>query len=83
MMVRKEDVVSNIIKILNISHEHIDQEVLSQDIKEFGVDSLKIISLIIELEKLYQIDFKPQDLSFDKMRSISSISDCVLSYINK
>lgn len=47
---------------------------------EFGMDSIILIELIIELETVFDIEIKDEDLLLENFENINSIYSTLLSY---
>ena len=50
-------------------------------LKECGMDSFTIVSLIVALEEIFSFEFSDEDLSFDQLRSVSAISNIIAKHI--
>ena len=48
---------------------------------DLGIDSLKIVELIVELEKSYGIFFNEGDLDFDKLVTVRNIYELLNKYV--
>lgn len=52
-------------------------------LETYGIDSFQFISLIVEIEKSFQIEIPETFLSFEKLDTVSSIVKCVERLLNK
>lgn len=76
MITKIEDYVHKIIKDkLEDSCDFSNDDVL----QEIGIDSMKIIGIVMMIEEKYNFEFEPDKLSYKTLRSVSSIS----KYINQ
>ncbi len=48
-----------------------------------GVDSMKMIELVLELENRFDIEFEHEMLSYKTLRTVSSIAEYVYKRINE
>lgn len=75
-------VVTNI--IINMLSERGDliKEINDEeDLSTFNIESMDIISLILELESYYNIEFENEDLIFNKFSTKNNIVEMVRKYL--
>lgn len=53
----------------------------SQNLFDLGLDSLSLISLIIDIEDTYKFEFNESDMILEKFSTISDISKLINSYL--
>lgn len=77
-----QEVEKKIFELIN-TNKLIDEEINSFTLlKQLGFNSLNIIELIVIIEDEFLIEFNDYDLSFDKFKTIRSISQLVIEKIN-
>ncbi|NOU63247.1 hypothetical protein GC096_04210 [Paenibacillus sp. LMG 31461] len=55
----------------------------SDDLQTIGLDSLKTISLIVEIEERFDIMFDDKELLFENFSSLNKITEITLKKLNK
>lgn len=69
-MYRKiEAIVSKYVQLPAISEE----QLLNEELQNYGLDSIKSISLVLDLEEEFSIEFPDELLNFDNLSTISKI----------
>lgn len=71
--------------VLDLILENLDEKVeITYDIplSNVGIDSVKIIQLVIALEEKFDFEFEDEMLSYQTLRNINSISDYVFKCSN-
>lgn len=68
------DIIEIVEKIVN-AEEHTSYIMQDDILAEHGVDSFKIIELIVKLENTFGIEFEAELLTPDVLKSIRSISE--------
>lgn len=53
------------------------------NLKEYGMDSINCINLLVEIEDYYGFEFADEDLVFENFASIAAIADFVFKKIDK
>ncbi len=63
---------------------HISISKISSDdqLKDFGINSIRYMSIIIDLQREFGIEYKLEDISIDNFSSINKIVDTLKKYIN-
>lgn len=75
-----EKIIRNKIReILEI--ENADKMAMAEDLKEYGMDSLNAIELIVALEMEFAIEFNEEDLLVDNLCTIQKLKDVVKKYL--
>ena len=81
-----EEIKEQIYKIL-ADELNIKEKVIFQDdillIEDLGFDSMQLMSLIAELEDVFQIEFKDSDMLFDSFNRIGDLCELVNKLISK
>ena len=57
--------------------ENADKMAKAEDLKEYGMDSLNAIELIVALEMEFAIEFNEEDLLVDNLCTIQKLKDVV------
>ena len=68
----------NIIDIVQkVVASYIDGKLIGYDelLADNGIDSASIIEIVIELEEIFNIEFSPERLNYQTLKSINTISD--------
>lgn len=63
--------------------EHPEELSLEEDLKEYGMDSLNAIELVVALELEFGIEFEEEDLLVDNLCTIQKLIDVVSKYAEK
>lgn len=75
-----ENTIVNLVKeTLEIGYE--EQVMLEDDLCEMGLDSIKTIELVVELEDLYDIQIYDEDLLVSNFSSIQQIIKLLNKYV--
>jgi acyl carrier protein len=61
--------------------ENADKMAMAEDLKEYGMDSLNAIELIVALEMEFAIEFNEEDLLVDNLCTIQKLKDVVKKYL--
>lgn len=72
--------------VLSLILENLDEEIeITYDIplSNVGIDSVKIIQLVIALEEKFDFEFEDEMLSYQTLRNINSISDYVFKRLKE
>lgn len=74
-------------EILNIINSILEDEVLTildidKELKENGLDSIKFVLLIVELENTYQIEIPDEYMLYSKMSTIREVQRIVNELVN-
>ena len=72
--------------VLDLILENLDEKVeITYDIplSNVGIDSVKIIQLVIALEEKFDFEFEDEMLSYQTLRNINSISDYVFKRLKE
>lgn len=66
-----------VLEIINkcIENDAIVQEQLNDNLSEFGVDSIKFIQIIVELEEAFECEIPDSKLLMSKMDTVQKIYD--------
>lgn len=74
-------------KMMNFIAENRDLSInnfsSSHSFKESGIDSFKIIELIVFLESTFQLKFPESEYTADNLKSVDSILNCALKFNSK
>ena len=69
-------------EVIDLAYDIALVEVLEEDdLKEFGIDSITLVSLIVEIEMKYNITFSDNDLNPDNLTTIKNIVDMMENYL--
>ena len=69
-------------KIVQIAEETIGVSLQGiEGLKECGVDSLSLVTLIVSIEEAFNISFADDDLNPDTLRTVSSLVGLTEKYI--
>lgn len=72
--------------VLSLILENLDEEIeITYDIplSNVGIDSVKIIQLVIALEEKFDFEFEDEMLFYQTLRNINSISDYVFKRLKE
>ena len=47
-----------------------------------GLDSIGFVTLVVELENKFDIEFDDEDFELSKMKSVNQITDLIIKYLN-
>lgn len=75
----KERINKIVSKISMLPKEQIEENDI---LKDLGVDSIKMVEIIIALEEDFQINFTETDLNPEKLNTVKDIILLVESYMN-
>ncbi len=67
-------ILVNKLKLVS-KHELINEK--TNLLKDFSIDSVKIVNLLVELEKTFQIDIDSEDISFETLTDIPKMIDFI------
>ena len=73
-----EEIMEQVSAILK-KRTHVEEIHLDSILKEYGVDSYQIMEVIVEAEMYYHIEFAPEVLIDENLKSIRSISSQIAS----
>ena len=69
-------------EVIDLAYDIALVEVLEEDdLKEFGIDSITLVSLIVEIEMKYNITFSEDDLNPDNLTTIKNIVEMMGNYL--
>ena len=69
-------------EVIGLAYDVAEVEVLEDDnLKEYGMDSIALVSLIVEIEMKYNITFSDDDLNHDNLITINNIVDMMEKYL--
>lgn len=57
----------------------VNQIALNSELKNFGINSIGYLKIIIDIEKKFGIEFEKDELFFDNFRSINNIVERIKS----
>lgn len=63
--------------------ENPEQLSAEEDLKEYGMDSLNAIELVVALEMEFGIEFSEEDLLVDNLCTIQKLVDTVNKYLDE
>lgn len=66
--------------VLNIIQDKIDENrYIAHDaiLADKGIDSLKIIEVVVKIEEIFNFEFEDEKLSYETLRTIGSIAEYV------
>ncbi|MFR2755389.1 MAG: acyl carrier protein [Eisenbergiella massiliensis] len=72
-------------QILNVFKMVMKDDNFSTDFDEDitgGLDSIGFVTLVVELENEFDIEFDDEDFELSKMKSVNQITDLVIKYLN-
>lgn len=78
----QEDIVTLLKKQIELPSLS-DQEIENVNLEQYGLDSLKSISLILDIEEHFEIEFPDELLSFEHLATVRTICDTVATIIGK
>ena len=69
-------------EVIGLAYDVAEVEVLEDDnLKEYGMDSIALVSLIVEIEMKYNITFSDDDLNPNNLTTIKNIVDMMEKYL--
>ena len=69
-------------EVIDLAYDVAEVEVSEDDnLKEYGMDSIALVSLIVEIENKYNIEFSESDLNPNKLMTIKNIVDMMEKYL--
>ncbi len=68
-----QSIVSNLVNL----QKPIEEISLDDNLLILGMDSIASLKVVVELENEYDIEFDDEILTYDNLKSISSIVNCV------
>ncbi len=74
------DKISDILKMLSGAQEICSTDSLLEDL---ALDSLNMVTLLLELEDAFQIELKESDLNPYELTTVSDIERMIQTYIDK
>lgn len=78
-----KNIQATIVDIITTRFPNINSVSIDIPLQEQGFDSMSIIQLVIILENYYSFEFAPENLSYETLRTISSISECIYQKIKE
>lgn len=72
--------------VLNIIQDKIDEKryiARNAVLLDEGIDSLKIIEVVVKIEEIFNFEFEDEKLSYETLRSINSIAEYVYQRIEE
>ncbi len=66
-----------------LENDNIENISANDDLKEYGIDSLNAIELVVELEMTFKIEFSEDELLLDNLCSIQKLINIVESHISE
>lgn len=73
-------IVENVLFILDVKNLNIADDVI---LTAYGIDSMKSVNLIIELEEIFNIEFEDDDMLFENFSTIQKIISMVSSRLTE
>lgn len=80
MKVCKEDVYQVISDVLNIDTEFIKHMNEAEDLVVFGMDSVSVVQLVVNLEEKYEIEFQDEDMSIERLNTLNKLFSLLERY---
>lgn len=80
MKVCKEDVYQVISDVLNIDTEFIRHMNEAEDLVVFGMDSVSVVQLVVNLEEKYEIEFQDEDMSIERLNTLNKLFSLLERY---
>lgn len=69
-------------EVIDLAYEVAEIEVLEDDsLKEYGMDSIALVSLIVEIEMKYNIMISDDDLNPNNLITVKNIVDIMEKYL--
>ena len=69
-------------EVIDLAYDVAETQVLEDDnLKEYGMDSIALVSLIVEIEMTYNITFTDDDLNPNNLITIKNIVDIMEKYL--
>ena len=69
-------------EVIDLAYDVAEVEVSEDDnLKEYGMDSIALVSLIVEIEMKYNITFTDDDLNPNNLTTVKNIVDMMEKYL--
>lgn len=80
MKISREEILNCIVNVLKIDKKEIAGLQDDEYLEKIGLDSVQFISLIVQLEEIYGIEFEDEDLIFARINTIKKIQTIMQKY---
>ena len=70
----REEIIEIISKKTNINPETISSDT---DLTEFGLTSITLVNIVVDLEEKFDFEFDDEDLLLTKLNTIEKIEACI------
>lgn len=77
-----ENIIELLSSILKVSKDDLAEFKIDGDLGLIGLDSKKVIQLIVKLEEDYNITFDEKDLLYRNVNTIDRITKTLLKYLD-
>ena len=71
----KERLVKVLLNIVREEFSDIEIKDLNDELRDNGIDSVKVIKLIIRIEERFKFEFDDEDLIIDNFKSLNTLAD--------
>lgn len=75
---KREKLGETLLNIVRQEFPDIEINDLNEELRDNGIDSVKVIKLIIQIEETFDFEFDDEDLIIDNFRSLNTLVDFLL-----
>lgn len=75
IVMNKERLVEVLLNIVREEFSDIEIKDLNDELRDNGIDSVKVIKLIIQIEERFKFEFDDEDLIIDNFKSLNTLAD--------
>lgn len=77
----RQEVCDVVFKLINqiLEEKNVKLNSAEEDISDL-LNSIEFVTLVVEIESAFQIEFNDDDFDLDKMSSVNSIADLIMKY---
>lgn len=73
----KDNIITDVTNKVKEVLEYNQDIYVNQDLAEIGLDSLASVTLLVELEEMYNIEFDDEEMLFENFSTITKINNLV------